>query len=309
MILAEGDREVKAGAEGDREREVRARRRAVREGKRVVAGGGGPSAAEDINIVIAKQWMADQARNDNPRGVWVRGAMAKEVDVDGWQQRPTRCVLVSWSGPGDLSLSDLVVFLQQRWKGLDFSSARWLYRSRAIINLSSVPARELLVAAKVVEFSGGTVSFSLLEVSTRAIEDQGVTRTISLFGIPLAWRTEEVVRRIVEPFGCLGFMFEDAHGGNDFPPVEVSMWSNRDPCFLVNIEVNFGEWRSTVQVVETGESPLRSFAEVVRGVSLDAEDEVGKSRLDEPLRRPETRIPEEEGCSTVSSRPSDLQKT
>ncbi|KAK1289242.1 hypothetical protein QJS10_CPB18g00700 [Acorus calamus] len=158
------------------------------------------------------------------------------------------CVLASWSGRETITCEDLVCIMGQKWGNFDLGNAGWLCRNRAIIRLPTASARDIVLEERLLETKGGTIHFSSCDAAMG--RGRGLTRRISLFGIPLAWRTEEVIRRIVEPLGLLQNMFEDADGAVDFPPLSVSIWSNTTTQFPDSIEVSFGGWQNTVTVKE-----------------------------------------------------------
>ncbi|KAK1298559.1 hypothetical protein QJS10_CPB14g01403 [Acorus calamus] len=180
-----------------------------------------------------------------------------------------RCVLADWAGTEVLACGELVHLLKQRWNNLDFSNTGWLCRDRAIIRLPSINDRDLLLAEGSLMVDGGIVLFSACDILTGASGELGSSRKILLSGVPLAWRTEEAIRTIVEPLGWFQSMFEDASGEEAFPPVRVSVLANSGIRFPDSIEVCFGGWTGVVSVKEEDDSHFRSYVAAVRNNSSD----------------------------------------
>ncbi|KAK1295277.1 hypothetical protein QJS10_CPA16g00848 [Acorus calamus] len=151
----------------------------------------------------------------------------------------------------------------------------------------SMSARDLVLAGGPLDANGMNVAFSPCDFFTGALDGQGVSHRVALFGIPLAWRTKELVQRVVKLLGVFVSMFEIADGEN-FPPLSVSLWTNRDTSFPEHIDVNFGGWPSSVKVVEETASFPHSFAEVARGGSSGGGGDKARSS---DRNRPMTRGP------------------
>ncbi|KAK1321881.1 hypothetical protein QJS10_CPA03g01260 [Acorus calamus] len=194
------------------------------------------SGCNAMNRVHYRSRAPKQCQEVFPSAPWVVVSWSKEVA--NRMSKLQRCVLVLWSGPAISSCDDLVRLLGLHWRDMDFGNVGWLCRNRALIRLPTILDRDRLLECGTLTVPGGAILFAPYEVSTGAHDDNGVLRRIVLSGVPLAWRTEEAIRLIVEPLGTFQSMYEDASGdGVDvFPHLSVAVWSNSSSSFPRSIE-------------------------------------------------------------------------
>ncbi|KAK1298033.1 hypothetical protein QJS10_CPB14g01223 [Acorus calamus] len=104
-----------------------------------------------------------------------------------------RSVLAIWEGKGSPSISSIVVRLKHRWRGIDFTQVWGLCRGKILLRAPSWAAMELILSEERLFMEGGCIVFRKCGFATGVAKMVGRKVDILLRGVPLVWRTEEVL--------------------------------------------------------------------------------------------------------------------
>ncbi|KAK1283732.1 hypothetical protein QJS10_CPB21g01080 [Acorus calamus] len=174
-------------------------------------------------------------------------------------------ILVSWDGMEEGEAEEIVKELKGRWPEIDFSQHWLLGGTSLVIRLTSLAARDRVLSQAFIPVQGGTASLQKWLFTSGSAMPEGELLVVYLSGLPLLWRTEEVVRRVVAPMGLLANFDEVVTRLEPFPLVRARVWRRREVAVPAVIEAELGGWSVKVGVRrEVVDKPL-SYAEIVRG--------------------------------------------
>ncbi|KAK1310835.1 hypothetical protein QJS10_CPA08g00525 [Acorus calamus] len=91
--------------------------------------------------------------------------------------------------------------LHSRWKGIPFRQVWKCGWNMFWVKLPSWTTHELLLSENKLAIDGGAISFSAPNFSDLGV--RGFQMQVLLCGLPMVWRTEGSLRKVVEPFGFL----------------------------------------------------------------------------------------------------------
>ncbi|KAK1320826.1 hypothetical protein QJS10_CPA03g01352 [Acorus calamus] len=175
-----------------------------------------------------------------------------------------RSVIVSWDGVNPSGLQGMVCLLQSKWRGIDFSSSWWLCCNRMIVRLPSKSARDFLLRQESFQMCEGVARITECTFDAGAEYHDGKKIEILLKGLPLIWRTETVVKRVVNGFGHL-LSFEEIEVGQEkFPLVRAVIWirSGSSPPSFVRVRME--GWVVKVDILPGDSGIHKSFAEALK---------------------------------------------
>ncbi|KAK1290603.1 hypothetical protein QJS10_CPB18g01287 [Acorus calamus] len=176
-------------------------------------------------------------------------------------------VMVQWVGQREVTSDGILSHLRSRWKGIAFGQMWRFGRNNWIVRAPTWAAREQLLQEGNLRVEEGTIRIHECDFSTGALNLLGTQMEISLTGIPFIWRTEDIIRKVVEPFGYLVSYVEVVDGQAASPPVVATIWSNKD-VLPAELQVVVGGLAVRVRVDLTDRGK-RSFAQMVReGIPL-----------------------------------------
>ncbi|KAK1323479.1 hypothetical protein QJS10_CPA02g00900 [Acorus calamus] len=130
------------------------------------------------------------------------------------------------------------------------------------VRLPTWAARDLILMENKLHVEGGVISFSKSDFSDMGVG--GCQWQVLLRGLPVVWRTEGVLRKVVEPFGYLLNYVEILECEEISPPVKVTVWIMKEDSPPPLLEVVLGGMEAKVQVEVVHTSRTRSYAETVK---------------------------------------------
>ncbi|KAK1288705.1 hypothetical protein QJS10_CPB19g01276 [Acorus calamus] len=220
-------------------------------------------------------------------------------------ERFSRSVVLVWKGVNPADWLEVEKAIRRRWGGLPPFSCWSLGSWGALIRFPSISVRDVLLREGSLSLQSGVVGFEECSLATGAAGGLGEKVVLALLGIPLLWRTEEVIRRLVSPFGVLVGVEESMESTGVFPSIKVSLCLSPDQEIPEVINAQLSGWKVQI-VVEILEGravrPPRSFAEaVLDGVVKEVGVELERSN-DSLVS--ESKASKGAGCSTkVASAP------
>ncbi|KAK1257251.1 hypothetical protein QJS04_geneDACA024072 [Acorus gramineus] len=173
-----------------------------------------------------------------------------------------KSVVATWEGGQEVQGVALLAHLQSRWKGIPFGSVWKCGRCKFFVRLPSSVARDLILKERKIAVEGGAISFSEPVLSDLGV--RGYQLQVLLRGLPMVWRTEGVLRKVVEPFGFLMNYVEIIDCEETFPPAKVTVWVTKEtvpPPLLVAV---LGGLEVLVQVEVLPSSRTNSYADTVK---------------------------------------------
>ncbi|KAK1272090.1 hypothetical protein QJS04_geneDACA021592 [Acorus gramineus] len=173
-----------------------------------------------------------------------------------------KSVVATWEGGQEVQGAALLAHLQLRWKGIPFGSVWKCGRCKFFVRLPSSVARDLILKERKLAVDGGAISFSEPVLSDLGV--RGYQMQVLLRGLPMVWRTEGVLRKVVEPFGFLMNYVEILDSEETFPPAKVTVWVTKEtvpPPVLVAV---LGGLEVLVQVEVLSFSRTNSYADTVK---------------------------------------------
>ncbi|KAK1312238.1 hypothetical protein QJS10_CPA07g00625 [Acorus calamus] len=156
-------------------------------------------------------------------------------------------------------------FLQRNWKGCEGMASWAISPSLAFLRLSSTEIKAQLERESRIPFPFGVVQFLPCDCGVGGLEGGGMKVEVLLRGIPLFWRTEGVIRKVVGTFGHLVEASEFATGNNEILVVKAAIWLNGGEVVPEAVEVCLDGWKVGVKVELVGRGVVSSYAEVLKG--------------------------------------------
>ncbi|KAK1307737.1 hypothetical protein QJS10_CPA09g02029 [Acorus calamus] len=121
----------------------------------------------------------------------------------------------------------------------------------------------------------GHVLFEDCAIGAGGLEAEGQKVELILRGIPLLWRSEEVMRGVAQTWGHL-MEVKEVVEEEAFPVIRMGVWRNAQTPIAPTLLLNLDGWKVRILVEVVGSGVGRSFAEVVKGPIGGRE--VGRSR-------------------------------
>ncbi|KAK1295395.1 hypothetical protein QJS10_CPA16g00669 [Acorus calamus] len=160
-----------------------------------------------------------------------------------------KSVVVSWEGDHELQCLYLLNLLQGRWKGIPFDQMWRSGRNKFFIRLPSWAAREFILSER--------------KISVEDMGVRGFQKRVLLRGLPMVWRTEGVLRKVIEPFDFL-LNYVKIWSEKILPPAMVSVWVLKDAWPPLSLLVVLGGLEVQVQVEVLPTPRVSSYADMVR---------------------------------------------
>ncbi|KAK1318834.1 hypothetical protein QJS10_CPB04g00917 [Acorus calamus] len=176
-----------------------------------------------------------------------------------------RSILVFWEGQGNRSVSELVEAMSLKWTDISFSQSWWLSRGRLVVRLESTTDRDFILHQGSLQVQGGRLTFHRCLFTSGSAQASGELCSAYLRGVPLVWRSEDVIQNVVEPFGYLVYFEEVEMCSELFPLIKVKFWPKKEVTVPAEIGVSLGGWKVRVEVKLEAGGKRRSFAETVSG--------------------------------------------
>ncbi|KAK1307770.1 hypothetical protein QJS10_CPA09g01185 [Acorus calamus] len=173
-----------------------------------------------------------------------------------------KSVVASWEGGHELHGEDLLDHLKGRWKGLPFGTIWKCGRRKFFVHLPTWAARDLILMESMLHVEGGVISFSKSDFSDMGVG--GCQWQVLLRGLPVVWRTEGVLCKVVEPLGYLLNYVEILECEEISPPVKVTVWVMKEASPPPLLEVVLGGMEIKIQVEVVHSARTRSYAETVK---------------------------------------------
>ncbi|KAK1295844.1 hypothetical protein QJS10_CPB15g00880 [Acorus calamus] len=158
-------------------------------------------------------------------------------------------------------------FLHRNWKDSEGMDSWVLSPSLAFLRLPSKETKVLLERESSILVPFGEVQFLPCDCGVGGLEGGGMKVEALLRGIPLFWRTEEVMRKVVGAFGHLVEASEFITGNDEILVVKVAAWLNAGDIVPEVVEVSLDGWKVGVKVELVGRGVASSYAEVLMGQS------------------------------------------
>ncbi|KAK1316957.1 hypothetical protein QJS10_CPA05g01462 [Acorus calamus] len=173
-----------------------------------------------------------------------------------------KSVLASWKGGQEMQSSSISTHLHSRWKGIPFSQVWKCGWNKFWVRLPSWAARELILSEKKLAIDDGAIPFSEPNFSDMGVGD--FQMQVLLRGLLMVWRTEESLRKVVEPFGFLLNYVEILNCEEILLPAKVTVWVSKEVRPPVSMLVVLGGMEVKVQVEVLPSSSSNSYADKVR---------------------------------------------
>ncbi|KAK1284027.1 hypothetical protein QJS10_CPB21g01444 [Acorus calamus] len=136
-------------------------------------------------------------------------------------------------------------------------------RGRAMVRLPNSAAKEFLLQAEGLQVPNGSLTFKPISFGTGIEGNEGALEDFFIRGLPLIWRSEEVIRKVAEKLGWLQSFEEVVQPDEPFPLIRVSVWVRKGFTPPSSIEVALEGWTVRVEVLRGASSRVLSFVEVV----------------------------------------------
>ncbi|KAK1315372.1 hypothetical protein QJS10_CPA06g01120 [Acorus calamus] len=110
-------------------------------------------------------------------------------------------------------------------------------------------ARNILLFVGSISVGCGQASLRECMFTEGASTPEGELSAVFLRGLPLLWRTEDVVRRVVEPVGILATFDEMETNSTSIPLVRARIWRRKGEKLPAVIEAELGGWVVKIEVL------------------------------------------------------------
>ncbi|KAK1314791.1 hypothetical protein QJS10_CPA06g01184 [Acorus calamus] len=114
-------------------------------------------------------------------------------DLESRMRTLETSILTTWEGEEEIYKQEMVSLMAKKWRGINLRYSWWLSRNVLVFRLSSLTAKDLILRQGSILGRGGRLSFQAFSFSTGAFQAAGHLRSLFLKGIPLVWRTKEVI--------------------------------------------------------------------------------------------------------------------
>ncbi|KAK1303342.1 hypothetical protein QJS10_CPB11g00696 [Acorus calamus] len=194
-----------------------------------------------------------------------------------------KSILASWDGGQEMQSSSISVHLHSQWKGIPFGHVWKCGWNKFWVRLPSWAALEVILSEKKLATEEGDISFSEPDFTDMGVG--GFQMQVLLRGLPMVWRTEGCLRKVVEHFGSLLNYIEILDCEEILPPAKVTIWVSKEGRPSLSMLVVLGGLEVKVQMEVLPYHSSNSYAYKVRfghGQSpIGGAREVGGSRQPE----------------------------
>ncbi|KAK1301674.1 hypothetical protein QJS10_CPB12g00741 [Acorus calamus] len=179
------------------------------------------------------------------------------------EERFSRSVLMEWKGTQGADWGEIERAILGRWTDIPPFQMWTMGNYRAIIRLPSISVKGLFLCEKEMRLQLGSVRFFDCDHSVGAKSKNNCKVVVTMKGLPLLWRSVEVIRVIVRNWGHLLGVSEVEEVGEEFPVLQVTIWSNLKAEIPSSVCVSLDGWRVPILLeVEGIRGGQRSYAEV-----------------------------------------------
>ncbi|KAK1284155.1 hypothetical protein QJS10_CPB21g01157 [Acorus calamus] len=186
-------------------------------------------------------------------------ALASRMEIFG------RSHLMKWQGIGKVDWEQIVGFIRRNWKESKGMASWALSPSMAFLRLPSQDMTHVLEEKDKLLFPIGEVIFLPCNCGVGGRNGGGMQVEVLLRGLPLLWRTEEVLRKVVGVFDHLVEASEFSFGDEEPLLVKAGVYVNVGEVVPEEVVVSLDGWRVVVKVELKGRGDISSYAEVARG--------------------------------------------
>ncbi|KAK1316691.1 hypothetical protein QJS10_CPA05g01439 [Acorus calamus] len=183
--------------------------------------------------------------------------------LEGREERFNRSVLLTWRGEQRVIWEEVEEATLQRWPGIPPFRCWPLGVNNAIIRLPSLSLKDIFIREEQLDLTTGQIIFGDCSLAVGGLEAEGQKVELILRGIPLLWRSEEVMRRVAQTWGHL-MEVKEVVEEEPFFVIRMGVWRNAQTPIAPSLVMNLDGWKVRILVEVVGSGVRRSFAEVAK---------------------------------------------